>query len=172
MWEEVRRRVGWNLGREEESMRGKRIVATMYRAVVVVLKSVVRRVAMLSISVLFSASCPGVVDEGRRRSLGLTFAALKRITSGGPPRSLVMELRVRISEALSLTSQGWVETVVRGWAVVMVEAVVERLLWLREMRAMWLKEWVAKRRAVWRAMPGPEPTTRRVEAGILIERRG
>jgi hypothetical protein len=51
---------------------------------------------------------------------------------------------------------------VEGWAVVMVVAVAERLVWLRDMRAMCVKEWEAKRRAVWRAMPGPEPTIRRV----------
>ena len=140
-------------------MCGKRVVATVYRAVVVVLKSVVRRVAI-------SISVTGSPLEVGTRSLRFTFAALKMITSGGPPRTSMMDWRVRFSAALLLTLQGWVETVVSGWAEVMVEAVKERLDWLREMSAMCVKEWEAKRRAVWRAMPGPEPTIRRVEAGI------
>ena len=53
------------------------------------------------------------------------------------------------------------------WAAI-EEAVLSRFDCVREIRAMCVKSWEAKRRPVFRAIPGPEPTMRRILTGMVV----
>ena len=94
----------------------------MYSAAVVMLKSAMSR---------DTGSVPSV--------LGVTFAALKRTTSGAPARELSTEARAVMREGLELTSQACVETVTEGCWVVIAEDTLSRFDCVREIREMCVK---------------------------------